>query len=450
MKNEPMAFISYARIDDDLTNNTVTNIAKHLSNEVTLQIGREFKVFQDKTGINWGDNWKNKIEDSLDKSTFLIPIISPSFFQSQACREEVDIFLKKEKLLEGTRLILPIYFITAEEIDNDTKMEQDEIALALCSRQYFDLRKYRFLSIQAQEFQQVISDLAETIVDVIRKQTPQTEIDKTQILRQKFEVMKPSERKPIKADIQPNMLIKLPSDFQICEVFRLKITDSDSDEYLIIGEMKTSGGFSCVLLSWEEKRWRKVFQNNFERYPQVALNNMLDTDKDVLIISSSGGSGNFMNYIVFGEIDKRIKVLLERDTIFQGHLIIGKSQIIEKSGGQAILFRWSEDRITGTTLVSEPHVPFSMSDVRLRYSVTTDGRVNTQTTNVTLPVGSKLVIIRENTGTTDRILFPGTGVITQEGETLLASKTGESKITIVPDGYNWDEALDIDVTVVNQ
>ena len=80
MKNEPMAFISYARIDDDLTNNTVTNIAKHLSNEVTLQSGREFKVFQDKTGINWGDNWKNKIEDSLDKSTFLIPIISPSFF----------------------------------------------------------------------------------------------------------------------------------------------------------------------------------------------------------------------------------------------------------------------------------------------------------------------------------------------------------------------------------
>ncbi len=447
MKNEPMAFISYARIDDELTSDTITNIAKHLSNEVTLQSGREFKVFQDKTGINWGDNWKNKIENSLDKSTFLIPIISPSFFQSQACREEVDIFLRKEKLLEGTRLILPIYFITAEEIDDVTKLEQDEIAQALCSRQYFDLRKYRFLSIRAQEFQQVISDLAETIVDVIRKQTPQTEIDKTQVLRQKFEFMQ-RERKPIKADIQPGMLIELPSDFQISEVYRLKITDSD--EYLIIGEMETSGGFSCVLLSWEEKRWRKVFQNNFERYPQVALNNMLDTDKDVLIISSSGGSGNFMDYIVFGEIDKRIKVLLERDMIFQGHLIIGKSQIIEKSGGQAILFRWSEDRITGTTLVREPHVPYSMSDVRLRYSITTDGRVNTQTTNVTLPVGSKLVIIRENTGTSDRILFPGTEVITQEGEALLASKAGESKITIVPGGYDWDKALDIDVTVVNQ
>ena len=78
-KNKPAAFMSYVHSDDKY--GQLTTLRERLSDEVQMQIGTEFPIFQDRKDIQWGQNWKERIENSLDETTFLIPIITPSFLQ---------------------------------------------------------------------------------------------------------------------------------------------------------------------------------------------------------------------------------------------------------------------------------------------------------------------------------------------------------------------------------
>ena len=97
-KRQPVAFMSYVHSDDKYGH--LTQFRERLSDEVRMQTGEEFPIFQDRKDIWWGQNWKERIEESLDEVTFLISIITPSFFNSQACREELELFLEREKKLK--------------------------------------------------------------------------------------------------------------------------------------------------------------------------------------------------------------------------------------------------------------------------------------------------------------------------------------------------------------
>src|SRR3712207_8752310 len=45
--------------------------------------------------VQWGDNWQERIEESLDEVTFFIPIITPGFFRSAHCQDELERFLDR-------------------------------------------------------------------------------------------------------------------------------------------------------------------------------------------------------------------------------------------------------------------------------------------------------------------------------------------------------------------
>ena len=75
----PLAFMSYVRFDDQHENGRLTEFRNRLSGEIRMQTGEGFSIFQDRNDIQWGQNWKERIEDSIDEVTFLIPIITPSF-----------------------------------------------------------------------------------------------------------------------------------------------------------------------------------------------------------------------------------------------------------------------------------------------------------------------------------------------------------------------------------
>ena len=105
----PRAFLSYTRIDDRRDGGRITNLREQLSGEVQMQTGQAFEIFQDVKDIEWGQSAAARIEIALDEVTFLIPILTPSFFNSQACRDEVLRFLEHERRLDRNDLILPIY-----------------------------------------------------------------------------------------------------------------------------------------------------------------------------------------------------------------------------------------------------------------------------------------------------------------------------------------------------
>src|SRR5579871_4235554 len=98
---QPVAFLSYAHFDDYLDRGRITRLGKRLSDEIRMQSGEEFPIFQDRTSIEWGQNWTSSIEESLAACCFLIPIITPNYFASDACLDELERFLLDRK---STRL----------------------------------------------------------------------------------------------------------------------------------------------------------------------------------------------------------------------------------------------------------------------------------------------------------------------------------------------------------
>lgn len=109
---EPAAFLSYARSDDEHEEGRVTELRKRLEGEIRMYTGQAgFTIFQDRRDIRWGEQWRQRIDGVLDATTFLIPVMSPLFFTSNACRDELTRFMEREKARGRGDLILPIYYV---------------------------------------------------------------------------------------------------------------------------------------------------------------------------------------------------------------------------------------------------------------------------------------------------------------------------------------------------
>src|SRR5215470_7401202 len=99
--------MSYVRLDDQHENGQLSQFRERLSAEVRVQSGEDFPIFQDRNDIAWGQAWQERIDKALDGATLLVAIITPSFFRSPACRNEVERFLERESQLGRQDLILP-------------------------------------------------------------------------------------------------------------------------------------------------------------------------------------------------------------------------------------------------------------------------------------------------------------------------------------------------------
>ena len=165
---EPVAFISYVRSDDDHDSGRISELRLRLEGEVKMQTGRVFHIFQDRNDIKWGQQWKDRIEGTLNDVTFLIPIVTPSYFQSIACKSEFDSFLLREKNLGEDRLILPIYYVSCDEM-GDHPPSSGEMAAVLKARNWADWRKLRFEPLTSPALRAEVASLATTIKETMKE-----------------------------------------------------------------------------------------------------------------------------------------------------------------------------------------------------------------------------------------------------------------------------------------
>jgi len=166
-RRKPAAFMSYVRSDDKY--GRLTQFRERLSDEVHIQIGEEFSIFQDREDILWGQNWKERIEESLDEVTFLIPIITPSFFKSSACRDELHRFLEREEKLGRNDLILPVYYVDSPLLNDEEKRAGDDLAQVIAARQYADWRELRFEPFTSPQVDKTLARLAVQIRDALER-----------------------------------------------------------------------------------------------------------------------------------------------------------------------------------------------------------------------------------------------------------------------------------------
>lgn len=165
MPGQPAAFMSYARFDDLHDDGQLTQFRERLSAEVRVQTGEEFPVFQDRNDISWGQNWQKRIDQTLDAVTLLLVIITPGFFRSRACRAEVERFLARERELGRDDLILPVYYVSAPQLEDPVGREDDELARLLASRQFADWRELRFEPFTSPVVRRAIAQLAARMRD---------------------------------------------------------------------------------------------------------------------------------------------------------------------------------------------------------------------------------------------------------------------------------------------
>lgn len=165
---ESAAFVCFSHELDFEDSAFIREFGERLSREVLIRTGDEFPIFQDRCDIEWGQNWREIIKESVDNSRFFIPIITPGFFKSELCISELKNFLKLEKKSNRSDLILPVYFIDTPLL-SDKSQQNNEFALIIKGRQYVDLRDLRFEPIDSPKTRRAIAGLAEAIVYTLEK-----------------------------------------------------------------------------------------------------------------------------------------------------------------------------------------------------------------------------------------------------------------------------------------
>jgi CheY-like chemotaxis protein len=164
------AFLSYTRLDDEFFGGAITSLRRLLELGVQVVTGdRTFNIFQDVDGIEFGQKWRNRLSEAISTSRFLIPIVTPLFFKSDPCRDELKRFMEHERSLDRDDLILPIYFVTAPVLERPELLKDDLLASEIGSRQRYDWRVQADLPPNDPQIRRAVRDLAEKIATAMAR-----------------------------------------------------------------------------------------------------------------------------------------------------------------------------------------------------------------------------------------------------------------------------------------
>ncbi|MGO4445081.1 TIR domain-containing protein [Mycobacterium sp. 2YAF39] len=160
MTGGPVGFWSYVHDDNDAVDNAILDLRKLIMGAYSILTGEDLTLFVD-TEINWGEEWEQRISSSIAGTTFFIPIITPRFFKSKACRQEVIDFTTKATEANGlNELFLPILYADVPYLSKDA---EDPVIRLVAKTQYVKWHKLRLLDPLSSEHRAAVHELAEEI-----------------------------------------------------------------------------------------------------------------------------------------------------------------------------------------------------------------------------------------------------------------------------------------------
>lgn len=161
MAKRDSIFISYAHDDDKNSNNWISLFKDVLQKELDIQSGQKVSIFFDRDTIEIGDEWKAKIDKTLEERTsHFIAFISMAYLKSEVCLYELEKMLGVERALGKMGMVLPIYFIGSgpmEEID-------DPLIRKVVEKNYYDWRQFRFTPPSETEIRQKVAQVVSVIL----------------------------------------------------------------------------------------------------------------------------------------------------------------------------------------------------------------------------------------------------------------------------------------------
>jgi formylglycine-generating enzyme required for sulfatase activity len=167
---QPIGFWSYTSSDDTAARGKLSLLRALLNDELQLKIGRSqtVKIFQDVAAIKHGEDWEKAIHAALDQSSFLIPIITPAFLESEWCCREVLHFHARAQALGRDDLIFPVHYVDSDP--DRVGVCHDPEALAVLRRhQWIDFRALRIRNPDSEAVAAVLDTFTDSIRDALRR-----------------------------------------------------------------------------------------------------------------------------------------------------------------------------------------------------------------------------------------------------------------------------------------
>jgi hypothetical protein len=167
-------FWSYTHSDNEQDGGAILKLASLISGEYELLSGSPLNLFVDQDSLSWGDEWQKRLTEFLTKTTFFIPIITPRFFTSEACRRELMEFAGKAVSLGVEELILPILYVRPANYSPDNP---DECVALAARMQYVDWTSNRLLDPSSEGYRSAVNKLALRLMEIADR-VEQRQLDK--------------------------------------------------------------------------------------------------------------------------------------------------------------------------------------------------------------------------------------------------------------------------------
>ncbi len=168
MKPPVVGFLSYAHRDDDVDGQPVTAFRKALEGAVGQETGYPVEIFHDRRDLRFGQVWRECIDEALETAAVLLPILTPSFFNSGECRRETQDFMWKVSGVKRPGLVIPILWHHSGELSDTAESFRDELLALHCE----DWSELRFGSPHTEPARRKLHDLARVISEALRLPRP--------------------------------------------------------------------------------------------------------------------------------------------------------------------------------------------------------------------------------------------------------------------------------------
>src|SRR6267378_3929157 len=155
-------FWCYVHEDDSANNGGVIALHDDLVAEYRGLTGDQIEIFLDREALAWGMKWRERRDSALTAGNFLVPLLSPLFFQSAECRHELTVFMHDAKELGVKDLVLPLMYIDVTGFEDGTT--DDLLVMSIREFQWEDWRELRFAPRTSEAYRRGVNKLANLLM----------------------------------------------------------------------------------------------------------------------------------------------------------------------------------------------------------------------------------------------------------------------------------------------
>lgn len=165
--SDATVFLSYAHADDNDLGGRIAQFARDLVGRYALLYGRELELFVDRDDLNWGQAWRDRIDNELERTSFLLAAVTPRYLRSESCRDEIQTFSNAAIRAGEQQLLLPLLWVDP----HGTVPEQDPVWKRIFASQYQDVTELRLLDRTHPDYLRRVEELANRLHQSIQSAT---------------------------------------------------------------------------------------------------------------------------------------------------------------------------------------------------------------------------------------------------------------------------------------